>query len=135
MSIDIILKPSITEKSFRLTKNSQFTFFVKKTATKPAIAHAIEELFKVDVIKVKTVMKAGKVKRSGRSKIAKKSSSQKKAIVTLKPGQMIEYFKVPEEKTAKKDKKTVVKKTAKPKTEKKGFFGFGKRKEQRTQGK
>ncbi|MBU1085559.1 MAG: 50S ribosomal protein L23 [Candidatus Beckwithbacteria bacterium] len=99
MSFDVILiKPSITEKSFKLAQSGQFTFFVKKSASKHAIAHAIEELFKVNVIKVRTVKKAGKVKRSGKSKIAKKYSDQKKAIVTLKPGQMIEYFKLPEEK-------------------------------------
>ncbi|MEA3355415.1 MAG: 50S ribosomal protein L23 [Patescibacteria group bacterium] len=133
MSLDIILKPSITEKSFKLAKKSQFTFFVKKSAGKNAIAHAVEELFKVNVIKVRTVKKAGKVKRSGKSKIAKKTSDQKKAIITLKPGQVIEYFKLPEEKTT--IKKPTVKLTPKSKSKKKKSLGLGKRKEQRTQGK
>lgn len=133
MSLDVVLKPSITEKSFKLAQGGQFTFFVKKIASKHAIAQAIEELFKVDVIKVRTVKKAGKTKRSGKKRISKTLSDQKKAIVTLKPGQMIEYFKLPEEKTTTKKSNTV---TSKPKSAKKGLLGLAsKRKEQRTQGK
>ena len=136
MSLDIILRPSITEKSFQLAQNSQFTFFVKKTATKPAIAQAIEELFKVDVIMVKTVKKAGKVKRSGKSRISKRTADQKKAIVTLKTGQMIEYFKLPEEKpTQKKSITKTAKPTPKSAPKKRGLLGLGKRQEKRTQDK
>jgi len=135
MSLDVILKPSITEKSFKLAQNSQFTFFVKKIARKHAIAHAVEELFKVNVIKVRTVKKAGKIKRSGRRKVAKKLSDQKKAIVTLKAGQMIEYFKLPEEKTKTKKPKLNANQPKVKKSAKKGLLGLGKRKAQRTQGK
>lgn len=133
MSLDIILKPSITEKSFRLAQKGQFTFFVKKIATKPAIAHAIKTLFNVDVVAVKTVKKAGKVKRSAQSKIAKTLSDQKKAIVTLKPGQMIEYFKLPEDK--KSLKKAIAKTLTGQKPKKVKRLALGKRKEQRTQSK
>ena len=106
MPLNIILKPSITEKSFKLAKKNQFTFFVKKSATKKAIAHAIEELFKVNVIKVRTVKKAEKTKRSSKNKIIKKTSNQKKAIITLKKGQTIEYFKLPDEKKVTKKNHT-----------------------------
>ncbi len=141
MSTNILIKPIITEKSFELAQNSQFSFLVKKTSTKTTIAQEIESLFKVNVVKVRLQNKPGKTKRSGKKRLVSKTSPQKKAIVTLVKGQTIDYFKLPDEKdTSKKVKKskTAVKATVptpKSKPAKKGFLGFGKRKEQRTQDK
>lgn len=85
---DIILAPVITEKSTRLTETNQVVFRVTLDATKPNIAKAIEDLFKVKVTAVNTVRVKGKSKAfRGRPF---KQSDYKKAIVTLADGQHID---------------------------------------------
>jgi large subunit ribosomal protein L23 len=89
---DVIVSPRITEKSMANALGSQYTFVVHPAATKTQIRHAVEELFKVDVININTVNVMGKKRsfqRKGK-KTAGKQSDFKKAIVTLKPGQKIE---------------------------------------------
>ena len=61
----ILLKPLITEKTMRLAQAGQFTFSVRKGATKPAIARAAEEQFKVNVTRVTTSKTKGKARRTG----------------------------------------------------------------------
>ena len=81
-SEDIILKPIITEKSMDMLESKRYVFKVLKTATKPEIAHAVEELFGVQVKKVNTMIMKSKPKRQG---VHFGSTSEwKKAIVTLK---------------------------------------------------
>ncbi len=89
---DVIIAPLITEKSMTGTIVSQYTFEVHSRATKTQIRHAVEEIFKVDVIKINTTNVAGKVKNFARRGVrtSGKQSDWKKAIVTLKPGQKIE---------------------------------------------
>ncbi len=89
---DIIVAPMITEKSMTGTVVSQYTFEVHPRATKTQIRHAVNEIFKVDVIKVNTVNVGGKLKNFARRGVrtSGKQSDWKKAIVTLKPGQKIE---------------------------------------------
>ncbi len=89
---DVIVAPLITEKSMTGTAASQYTFEVHPRATKTQIRHAVEEIFKVDVIKINTTNVAGKVKNFARRGVrtSGKQSDWKKAIVTLKPGQKIE---------------------------------------------
>ena len=85
---DVILAPVITEKSTRLTETNQVVFRVTLGATKPAIAKAVEALFKVNVTAVNTVRVKGKSKAfRGRPF---KQSDYKKAIVTLADGQHID---------------------------------------------
>ncbi len=85
---DVILAPVITEKSTKLTEVNQVVFRVTLDATKPAIAKAVESLFKVKVKAVNTVRGKGKTKMArGRPY---KRSDYKKAIVTLEPGQQID---------------------------------------------
>ena len=93
-----LLKPLITEKTMRLAQAGQFTFLVNKEVTKPAVAQAVEEQFKVNAIKVTTSGVKGKTRRTGKRRLASKTAGSKKAVITLKPGQMIEYFKLPEKK-------------------------------------
>ena len=85
---DVILSPVITEKSTRLTEVNQVVFRVTMDATKPQIAKAVSDLFKVKVTGVNTVRMKGKRKanRAGRYK----KSDFKKAIVTLAEGQQID---------------------------------------------
>ncbi|MBD5656874.1 MAG: 50S ribosomal protein L23 [Candidatus Eremiobacteraeota bacterium] len=89
---DVIIAPMITEKSMTGTAVSQYTFEVNSRATKTQIRHAVQEIFKVDVIKINTTNVAGKMKNFARRGVrtAGQQSDWKKAIVTLKPGQKIE---------------------------------------------
>ncbi len=67
-----------------MIEDNRYTFEVAKKATKPQIAHAIEEIFAVDVTKVNTMNVNGKPRRLRYSKGL--TRSWKKAIVTLKQG-------------------------------------------------
>jgi len=88
---DIIIRPIITEKSMDLTAEKKYVFKVAKDATKPEIAAAIEELFKVDVLCVNTISMKRKPKRLRFS--TGYTAAWKKAIVTLKPdSKTIEFF-------------------------------------------
>ncbi len=89
---DIIIAPMITEKSMTGTVVSQYTFEVHARATKTQIRHAVEEIFKVNVVKINTTNVMGKMKNFARKGVrtAGKQSDWKKAIVTLKTGQKIE---------------------------------------------
>ncbi len=85
---DVILSPLITEKATKLTEANQVVFRVALDATKPAIAKAVADLFKVKVKAVNTVVVKGK-KKLFRGKPYTKSDF-KKAIVTLEEGQQID---------------------------------------------
>ena len=82
----------------RLAQAGQFTFLVDKAVTKPAAAQAVEEQFKVNVIGVTTSKLKAKNRRTGKRRIFSQGQGHKKAVVSLKAGQMIEYFKLPEKK-------------------------------------
>ena len=81
LAADIIRRPLITEKSMDLAAKKRYCFEVEKTATKPEIAKAVEELFGVQVAKVNTVNMKAKPKRMGVH--AGTTRSWKKAIVIL----------------------------------------------------
>ena len=85
---DTIIAPVITEKATVLTELNKVVFEVAKDATKDEIAAAVEELFKVRVIKVNTLITKGKTKRF--RGILGRRSDVKKAIVTLQEGQTID---------------------------------------------
>jgi large subunit ribosomal protein L23 len=85
---DTILAPVITEKATVLTELNKVVFQVAMDSTKDEIAAAVEELFKVRVIKVNTLITKGKTKRF--RGILGKRSDVKKAIVTLQEGQTID---------------------------------------------
>ena len=88
---DIIIKPIITEASMDGIAEKKYTFQVAKNATKPEIARAVEEMFKVEVLSVNTINMKKKPKRLGVH--FGYTSEWKKAIVTLKPdSKTIEFF-------------------------------------------
>ena len=88
---DIIVKPIITEDSMARTADKKYTFEVMNGATKPEIAKAVEELFKVDLLCVNTISMKKKPKRLGVH--AGYTSEWKKAIVTLTAdSKTIEFF-------------------------------------------
>jgi large subunit ribosomal protein L23 len=85
---DVILSPLITEKATKLTEANQVIFRVTLDATKPAIARAVEGLFKVKVKAVNTIVVKGKKKAFRGQPFTK--SDFKKAIVTLEEGHQID---------------------------------------------
>ena len=85
---DTILAPVITEKATVLADHNKVVFRVAMHATKDDIASAVEQLFKVKVIKVNTLIQKGKTKRFRGH--AGRRSDVKKAIVTLEEGQSID---------------------------------------------
>jgi large subunit ribosomal protein L23 len=87
----IIRRPLITEKSTRQKEEArQYIFEVHRDANKIEIQSAVERLFKVKVIEVRTSNVLGKIKRLGRR--YGKRPDWKKAIVTLKEGDRIDFF-------------------------------------------
>jgi len=89
---DIIIAPMITEKSMAGTVRAQYAFEVHGRATKTQIRQAVEQIFKVTVLKVNTINVEGKVKNFQRRGVRKsgKQADWKKAVVTIKAGQKIE---------------------------------------------
>ena len=85
---DVIVSPSITEKSTLVSEHNQVIFNVRRDATKPDIKAAVEQLFNVKVKAVNTLNRKGKVKRFKGT--MGKRSNVKKAIVTLEEGQRID---------------------------------------------
>ena len=100
----IIKRPLLTEKGTRLketggqagdelepdTIKSQLLFEVARDANKVEIRHAVEKLWNVNVVSVRTSIVRGKEKRMGR--FVGKRSNWKKAVVTIAAGQNIEFF-------------------------------------------
>jgi large subunit ribosomal protein L23 len=81
----------ITEKSTRQKEEGrQYVFEVHRDANKIEIQSAVEQLFKVTVLQVRTSNVLGKVKRLGRR--YGKRPDWKKAIITLKEGDRIDFF-------------------------------------------
>jgi large subunit ribosomal protein L23 len=91
---DIVIHPVISEKSMDEAQRGKYTFAVHDDANKVQIAAAVEELFKVTVVNVNVLTTKSKEKKGGmrRSRIAGHTSPWRKAIVTLVPGQKIEFF-------------------------------------------
>jgi large subunit ribosomal protein L23 len=88
---EIIIRPYQTEASTRIAdKSNQYTFIVSPKANKIEIKKAIEKQFKVKVVAVNTIMVKGKWRRV-RGKLGKKVDI-KKAIITVKPGDKIEFI-------------------------------------------
>ncbi|MBT9540796.1 50S ribosomal protein L23 [Thiobacillus sp.] len=88
--LKVILAPVISEKSTRLAdKLNQVVFRVLPDATKQEIGAAVADLFKVEVVGVQVLNVKGKVKRSGR--VTGRRDNWKKAYVTLKQGQDIDF--------------------------------------------
>ena len=88
---DIIRGPVVTEKTtLQKETNNQVTFKVNTNANRVEIKDAVEKNFNTKVKQVRTVQVKGKVKQRGR--ITGRRKDWKKAIVTLMPGQRIDFF-------------------------------------------
>ncbi len=88
---DIIKRPVVTEKTnIQKEEANQVTFEVDRKANRIEVGRAIERIFNVKVVNVRTMQIRGKFKRRGR--VLGKRRDWKKAIVTLRPGDRIEFF-------------------------------------------
>ncbi|HEY6948533.1 MAG TPA: 50S ribosomal protein L23 [Gemmatimonadales bacterium] len=88
---DVVKRPLVTEKSERnRAEGHQFAFEVHRDATKIQVKQAVEKLFNVHVLAVRTAVIRGKNKRVGRS--IGRRPNWKKAFVTLKEGETIALF-------------------------------------------
>ena len=86
----IIIQPVVTEKSYVLAGTGKYTFRVAPTAHKTEIRQAVETLFNVRVIDIRTVNVKSKPKRRGT--IFGRTRQWKKAIVQIAPGEEIPVF-------------------------------------------
>jgi large subunit ribosomal protein L23 len=89
-SRQVILEPVVSEKSYALMADGKYTFRVDDRAHKTQISHAVEDIFGVTVVAVRTATVRSKPKRRGLHR--GRSRSWKKAIVELAPGDRIELF-------------------------------------------
>jgi large subunit ribosomal protein L23 len=96
----VLLRPLVSERSHEALAQNKYTFLVKKEATKITIKQAVETIFGVKVEKVNTLWKPGKLRsttfrgRRLRGERSGKTTSYKKAIVTLKEGETLPLFEI-----------------------------------------
>jgi len=90
---DVLLAPVVSEKSYSLLDENKYTFLVAPTANKTEIKIAVEQIFKVNVVRVNTINRPGK-KRRTRNGFGKRPDT-KRAIVTVADGERIDIFSAP----------------------------------------
>ena len=86
----VIIRPVVSEKSYVLAANDRYTFRVHADAHKTQIRQAVEALFEVNVVQVRTMSVKSKPKRRGHT--AGRTRQWKKAIVQVRAGQTIPVF-------------------------------------------
>jgi|SRR5215211_1762372 len=86
----VIIEPVVSEKSYALMADGKYTFRVDDRAHKTQISRAVEEIFGVEVVEVRTLQVRPKPKRRGLHRGT--TRGWKKAIVQLAPGDRIELF-------------------------------------------
>jgi large subunit ribosomal protein L23 len=87
---EVIIRPVVSEKSYVLSAANRYTFRVHKDAHKTQIRQAVEALFGVHVVDVRTVSVKSKPKRRGL--VSGRTPGWKKAIVRVRPGETIPIF-------------------------------------------
>lgn len=88
---EVLKRPLVTEKgTIEKEERNKLYFEVDRRANKIEIKQAVEQIFKVNVLEVATANMRGKKKRVGR--YFTKRPDWKKAMVTIKPGQRVEFF-------------------------------------------
>jgi len=86
----VIIRPVVSEKSYVLAANDKYTFRVHADAHKTQIRQAVEALFDVKVLEVRTISVRSKPKRRGHT--SGRTWAWKKAIVQVRPGDSIPVF-------------------------------------------
>ncbi|WP_339024035.1 50S ribosomal protein L23 [Spiroplasma endosymbiont of Agriotes lineatus] len=88
---EVIKKPVLTEKSYlKINVDGKYTFEVNYKANKVQIKKAFETIFEVKVLKINIIKKKPKAKKIGRFEGL--TNANKRAIITLKPGEKLELF-------------------------------------------
>lgn len=92
--MDILKRPLVTEKMTALNESGKYAFEVDKNANKVEIKKQIEKLYGVTVEKVATMRVQGKLKTKNTKAgvVSGRKPTVKKAIVTLKEGDMIDFY-------------------------------------------
>ncbi|MGN7202921.1 50S ribosomal protein L23 [Pedobacter sp. SAFR-022] len=93
--MELLKKPILTEKASALTeKSNRFTFKVEHKANKLQIKAAIEKMYGVNVLAINTMVVNGKLKSRNTKGglVSGRSPKYKKAVVTLKDGETIDYY-------------------------------------------
>ena len=93
--MDILIKPLVTEKMTNQAERfNRYGFIVDRRATKPQIKKAVESLYDVNVETVNTMVYGGKLKSryTKAGVITGKTTSYKKAVVTLAEGESIDFY-------------------------------------------
>jgi large subunit ribosomal protein L23 len=88
----VLLKPVVSEKSYRLMEDGVYIFVVAPDATRIEVRRAVESAFGVRVTNVNTLNRKGKVSRNRRTNTVGKRPDTKRAIVTLTGGDRIDLF-------------------------------------------
>lgn len=87
---EVLRRPIITEKNTMLQEQNKYTFEVARESNKAMIKEAVEKAFNVKVLSVNVASVPGKMRRVGKHRGM--TPSWKKAMVTLREGDKIEYF-------------------------------------------
>ena len=98
---DVLVRPVVTEKAHTLDKQNKIIFEVRQDATKHQIRAAVEQLLGVEVAGINTLHMPFKPKRYGRHSVRR--SGFKKAIITLKEGQVLDLFALEQAEAAGED--------------------------------
>ncbi|AKM82687.1 TPA: 50S ribosomal protein L23 [Candidatus Berkelbacteria bacterium] len=91
----VLIRPVITEKTMAGAADSKFVFEVMPNVNKHQITQTIEEIYKVNVIKI-NINKYKPEEKLIRGRLKSRIHGEKRAIVTLKKGQKIEGFEIKE---------------------------------------
>lgn len=83
----VLMRPVFSEKASRLQAQGKYEFVVSKSANKPAVSTAVRDLYGVEPVSVRVLIRKGKSVRFGRT--AGREKDEKLAVVTLKPGESI----------------------------------------------
>ena len=92
--MSIIKKPIVTEKATSLNEQGRYALEVERTDNKVEIKKAIEKLYGVTVVAVNTIRSQGKLKSrfTKTGAVTGRRASSKKAIVTVKEGEIIDFY-------------------------------------------
>ncbi|MHB8437797.1 MAG: 50S ribosomal protein L23 [Acidimicrobiales bacterium] len=88
----VLLRPVVSEKSYRLMEDGTYIFVVAPEASRIEIRHAVEQVFGVRVDKVNTLNRKGKKRRNRRTGVVGTRAATKRAIVTLHADDRIDLF-------------------------------------------
>ncbi len=91
-AMSILIRPVVSEKTYKLMDSGTYVFVVDPRATKIDVRNAVEQAFNVKVTNVNTLNRKGKSTRNRRTGITGSKPNTKRAIVTLREGDTINLF-------------------------------------------